>query len=87
MPPGCATIASNAAARDIHLVIRRLDAGFATRDSGVAIRIGIKNWGSGIERLVEVLDQVLGIFESDRQARHAAGHARFRQLRVGVAPL
>lgn len=34
----CATIASNAAARHIHLVIRHLNSGFATRDSGFAIR-------------------------------------------------
>ena len=40
-----------------------------------------------IERLIEILDQVLRIFESDGEPRHAARDAGLGELRVGVAPL
>src|SRR5258706_6023083 len=43
--------------------------------------------GSAIECLVEILDQILRIFKTDRQPCHAARDAGFGELGVAMAPL
>src|SRR6266508_2090076 len=43
--------------------------------------------GSGIQSLVQILNQVLRVFEADGEARHAASDAGFGELGVRVAPL
>ena len=39
------------------------------------------------ERLIEIGDQIGGVFEADRQPQHPPGHAGCAQLLVGVPPL